>query len=486
MMMSPDLEVPSYVQGEWRRPEAREHRDVTNPATGEVLGRVPLCAEEEVGRAAAAAARAFPGWRRTPVGERIQYLFRLKGVLEQHREEIARTVTLENGKTLAEARGELRRGIENVEAACAVPILLQGYNLDEVARGIDEVMTREPLGVVAAITPFNFPVMIPLWFLPQAIACGNTFILKPSERTPLTMRLVFELMGEIGLPPGVVNLVHGSREAVNAIVDHPEVRAISLVGSTPVAREVYARSAARGKRAQCQGGAKNYVVVMPDADLEPAARVIGESAFGCAGQRCLAASVVLTVGEMDRAFAEAIAAEASALRVGNGLEEGTQMGPVISPESKARVKECINRGAADGALLLVDGRSRTGSGLERGNFLGPTVLDRLPAESPLVETEIFGPVLSLIPARDLEEALGILSRSSFGNAASIFTTSGKAAREFRSRVPAGNVGVNIAVAAPMAYFPFAGLKNSFFGVLHGQGRDAVEFYTEKKVVIERW
>jgi malonate-semialdehyde dehydrogenase (acetylating) / methylmalonate-semialdehyde dehydrogenase len=479
-------QLPNYINGRWSYAAAAESGDVANPATGELLARVPLSGEADVAAAVEAAEGAFPGWRRTPPEERIQYLFKLKQLLEDNFEEIARLVTMENGKTLAEARGELRRGIENVEVACGIPTLMQGYNLEDVARGIDESMVRQPVGVAAAVTPFNFPVMIPFWFMPYAIACGNTFIVKPSERVPLAMHRVFELIDQLGLPPGVVSLVNGARAAVDGLLDHPSVRAISFVGSSPVARYIYARAAERGKRVQCQGGAKNHAVILPDADLDLATQIVGESAFGCAGQRCLAVSVAVTVGDAQRKFRDAIADVAGSMRVGYGLEDGVQMGPVITRESKSRVEGLIGRGASEGATLLLDGRGPTIPRYEQGNFVRPTVLDNVPPEGELSKTEIFGPVLSLVHAQNVDEAIEILARSPYGNAASIFTSSGAAARKFRYEVPAGNIGVNIGVAAPMAYFPFSGWKDSFLGVLHGQGRDAVEFYTEKKVVIERW
>jgi malonate-semialdehyde dehydrogenase (acetylating)/methylmalonate-semialdehyde dehydrogenase len=425
-------------------------------------------------------------WRRTPPEDRIQPLFKLKALLEDHQDELARFMTQENGKTLSEAKAELRRAIENVEVACGIPMMMQGYNLEDVARGIDESMIRQPLGVVAAITPFNFPGMIPFWFLPYAIACGNTFILKPSERVPLTMRRAFELLEQTGLPKGVVNLVNGGKAAVDSLIDHPKVRAISFVGSTPVAKYIYARAGANGKRAQCQGGAKNHVIVLPDADMKMATQIISDSAFGCAGQRCLAISVAVTVGDAQKVFRDSITEAAASLRVGNGLDEGIQMGPVITRQSKARVESLIGEGEKQGARLLLDGRGAKIPGGGEGNFVKPTVLDALPAESDLADTEIFGPVLSLVHADSLHDALAFLERSAYGNQASLFTSSGAAARRFRYEAPAGNIGINIGVAAPMAYFPFSGWKDSFFGVQHGQGRDAVEFYTEKKVVVERW
>lgn len=478
--------LPFYAAGEWRRSLSSECLVVANPATGDVLGSAPLCTAAEVATTVEGAQAAFPGWRRTPPQERVQYLFKMKAILEEHFEELSALITQENGKTLTESRGELRRAIDNIEVACGIPTLMQGYNLEDIAPGIDEIMIRQPLGVVAALTPFNFPAMVPFWFLPYAIACGNTFIVKPSEKVPLTLQRVFELFETLGLPRGVVSLVHGSRATAEALIDHPAVRAISFVGSTPVAREVYARAALRGKRAQCQGGAKNYAIILPDADPVLTTEVLAESAFGCAGQRCLAVSVALTVGEAQGAIRELMAERARALKVGNGLDEGIEMGPVISRESRARIEALIAQGERDGGTVVVDGRNPRIPEFERGHFVRPTVLENVPAQSALSHTEIFGPVLNLVPARTLDEALEILARSPYGNAASLFTGSGAAARRFRYEAPAGNVGINVGVAAPMAYFPFSGWRDSFFGVVHGQGRDAVEFYTEKKVVIERW
>src|SRR5438876_3111648 len=479
-------ELQNCIGGSWRRSAAAEYVDVTNPATGELLARTPLSTAAEVDAAVQAAAEAFPAWRRTPPGERVQYLFKLKNLLEEHLDELSRLITTENGKTFAEAKAELRRAIENVEVACGTPILMQGYNLEDVTPGVDEALIRQPLGVVAAIMPFNFPAMIAYWFLPYAIACGNTFVMKPSERVPLSMRRAMELIEKTGLPKGVVNLVNGGREAVNALCDHPLVRAISFVGSTPVAKHVYARAAASGKRMQCQGGAKNHVIVLPDADMELATQIISDSAFGCAGQRCLAVSVAVTVGEAHRTFRDSITEAAAALRVGNGLDEGVQMGPVITPQSKARVESLIGVGEKQGAKVLLDGRNARIPKHGAGNFVKPTVLDGVSTNSDLADTEIFVPVLILVHASDMDEALAFLERSAYVNQASLFISSGSAARRFRYEAPAGNIGINIGVAAPMAYFPFSGWKNSFFGIMHGQGRDSVEFYTEKKVVVERW
>jgi malonate-semialdehyde dehydrogenase (acetylating) / methylmalonate-semialdehyde dehydrogenase len=478
--------VPNYINGRWADSRAGEWIDVTNPATGETIAQTPLSDAAEVGAAVEAAATVFPEWRRTPPEDRIQPLFKLKQLLEDHVDELSRIITQENGKTFTEAKAEFRRAIENVEVACGTPMMMQGYNLEDVARGIDEMMIRQPLGVVAAIVPFNFPGMIPFWFLPYAIATGNTFVLKPSERVPLTMRRTFELLDQTGLPKGVVNLLNGGKAVVNALLDHPKVRAISFVGSTPVAKYVYARAGANGKRAQCQGGAKNHVIVLPDADMQMATQIINDSAFGCAGQRCLAVSVAVTIGEAQKTFRDSITEAAASLRVGNGLDQGVQMGPVISPQSKSRVESLIATGEKQGAKVLLDGRNSKIPKYESGNFVKPTILDSVPATSELADTEIFGPVLSLIHANDMDEALAFLERSPYGNQASLFTSSGAAARRFRYEAPAGNIGINIGVAAPMAYFPFSGWKDSFFGILHGQGRDSIEFYTEQKVVIERW
>jgi len=481
-----ELKVPHFINGQWVESKAREWRDVINPATGESLGKVPIADASEVTAAIEAAAAAYPEWRRTPPEDRIQPLFKLKQLLEDHNDEISRIITQENGKTFIEAKAEMRRAIENVEVACGIPLMMQGRNLEDVARGIDEMMIRQPLGVVAAITPFNFPGMIPFWFMPYAIATGNTFVLKPSERVPLTMKRTFELLEQIGLPKGVVNLVNGGKEAVDTLLDHPKVRAISFVGSTPIAKYVYSRSGENGKRAQCQGGAKNHVIVLPDADMQSATQIISDSAFGCAGQRCLAVSVAITVGEAQKTFRDSIADAASKLRVGNGLEDGVQMGPVITPQSRTRVESLIGVGEKQGAKVLIDGRNPRIPKHESGNFVKPTILDALPATSELAHTEIFGPVLSLVHANDMDEALAFLARSPYGNQASLFTSSGAAARRFRYEAPAGNIGINIGVAAPMAYFPFSGWKDSFFGILHAQGHDAIEFYTEKKIVVERW
>ncbi|HZS01671.1 MAG TPA: CoA-acylating methylmalonate-semialdehyde dehydrogenase [Chloroflexota bacterium] len=481
------MTLRNYVGGAWVESTSARALDVLNPATAQPLARVPLATAAEVDAAVQAAQAAFPGWRATPPLVRARYLFRLKELLEAHFEELARTVTLEMGKTLEDARGSVRRAIENVEVASGIPSLMMGYGLEDgAAAGMDEEVIRQPLGVFAAICPFNFPAMVPFWFLPYAIACGNTFVVKPSERVPMTQGRMFELLDAAGLPAGVVNLVNGDREAVDALLDHPDVKGISFVGSTAVAKQVYARAAANGKRVQAQGGAKNMLVVMPDADVEQSVANMLGSCFGAAGQRCLAGSVIIPVGAAHEPLRRALLERASALRVGNGLEPGVEMGPVISASARDRIVSYIAKGVAEGAKLLLDGRGVRVAGHPDGYFVGPTIFDEVTPDMAIAQDEIFGPVVSIVPAADLDAALGIIARSPYGNAASIYTQSGAAAREFRYRVPAGNVGVNVGVAAPMAYFPFSGAKESFFGTLHAQGQDGIRFYTESKVVITRW
>ena len=476
----------NYVGGTWEAASATETIAVRNPATGEVIAEVPLSGGADVAKAVKAASDALPAWRRTPAGDRIQPLFRLKALLDANYTAIARLITQEAGKTLGEAEGELKRGIENVEVAAGIPSLMMGSNLEDIASGIDELMIRQPVGVVAVVTPFNFPGMIPLWFIPYAVACGNTVVLKPSEKTPMTMARVLELIEEAGFPAGVVNLVHGGKDAVDALIDHPEVRAISFVGSTPVARYIYSRAAASGKRVQCQGGAKNPIVILPDADMDMATKIIADSAFGCAGQRCLASSVAITVADAAKPFTERISEAAASRKVGYGLEPGTEMGPVISHESRERIEKLIAEGVAAGARPVVDGRNTSVTGYEKGHFVRPTILEGVDPAGELARTEVFGPVLSVMRADSVADAIDLVNRTAYGNMACLFTSSGAAARQFRYETRVGNVGINVGVAAPMAYFPFSGWKDSFFGDLHAQGRDAIDFYTEKKIVVERW
>ena len=484
--MADKAEILNYIGGKWLSASTDNYQDVVNPATAGVMGKVPLSPAVDVDRAVEAAAAAFIDWRKKPAGERIQYFFRLKTLMEDSFEELARTITMECGKTLEESRGEVRRIIENVEVACGIPILMQGYNSEDIAQGIDEIMWRQPVGVCAAIAPFNFPGMVPFWFLPYAVACGNTYIVKPSEKVPLTMQKIFHLIAAAGFPNGVINLVNGAREAVDAILDNSTVRAVSFVGSTPVARYIYSRAAANGKRAQCQGGAKNPIIILPDADMEMAARITADSAFGCAGQRCLAGSLAITVGSARAEFSDRIVDIAEKRVVGYGLDEKVQMGPVITQQSKSRIEGLIGQGKKEGAKILVDGRGTTIPGYEQGSFVRPTIMDAVKPGSGVAVTEIFGPVLGLMSVESMDEAIGLVNSGKYGNMACLFTNSGPAARKFRYEAEVGNIGINIGIAAPMAFFPFSGWKESFFGDLHGQGLDAVEFFTQKKVVAERW
>lgn len=478
--------ILNYINNTWHESVAADLLDVTNPATGEILTQVPLSPDDEVHQAATAASSALNAWRRTPPVERVQYLFKLKNLLEENIDDIAQTITMECGKTIAEAKGEMRRAIENVEVACGIPTLMQGTNLEDIATGIDEFMIRQPVGVCAVIAPFNFPGMITFWFLPYAIACGNTYIVKPSEKVPLTMQKIFQLLEQTGLPQGVVNLVNGGQKTVDAILEHPEIRAISFVGSTATAKAIYAKAAANGKRVQCQGGAKNPLIVLPDADPQFTANATADSAFGCAGQRCLAASLAFAVGGAQNWFPKVISDIATDRVVGNGLEEGVQMGPVITDESKKRIEGVIQTGIDAGARVLVDGRYPNISGYENGNFIRPTVLGNIDPNGEIAKTEIFGPVLGLIHVETINDAISLINSGSYGNMACLFTSSGASARKFRYEAQIGNIGINIGVAAPMAFFPFSGWKDSFFGDLHGQSWDAVDFFTQKKVVVERW
>ena len=480
--------LKNYINGAWVESKEKGLLDVVNPANQEVLAKAPYGADtvSDVQKAVESAAVALEEWRNTPVMRRVQPLYKLKQMLEDNVEEIARLITLECGKSYAEAKAEMQRGIENVETACATPTLMQSEFSENVATGIDEFMIRQPIGICACIAPFNFPGMIPFWFLPYAIACGNSFILKPSEKVPLTMMKVFELIDQLDLPKGLINLVHGGKESVDALLDHPEVKAISFVGSTPIAKYIYERGAANGKRVQAQGGAKNPLIILPDADIETTAAVVTDSVYGCAGQRCLAASNIVTVGDTDGKIKDALYESAKNKVTGFGLDEGVEMGPVITPESKNRIEELIEMGVSEGAELLLDGRNPGIAGYEKGNFVKPTILENVKTGGELVKTEIFGPVMSLISMDTIEQAIQFVNSNKFGNMACLFTQSGLAARTFRNQANAGNIGINIGVAAPMAQFPFSGWNDSFFGDLHGQGRHAIEFFTQTKIVIERW
>src|ERR1051326_387180 len=476
----------NYIGGEWVNAHAADYLELTNPATGESLGRAPLCGTRDVADAGSAAQGAFPKWRETPPVVRAAYLCNLKQLMERPFEDLAATVTRENGKTLDESRGSVRRGIENVEHACGIPTLMMGRTLEDVAAGIDCESARQPLGVFAAITPFNFPAMVPCWFWPYAIATGNTFVLKPSEQVPLSPTRLVELAHEAGVPPGVLNLVHGGKEAVNALLEHPGIAGISFVGSSPVAKHVYQEAAKHGKRVQALGGAKNHIIVRPDADRDRAVANITESMFGCAGQRCLAGSVVLAAGKAYEPFRDRLLDSARSLRLGYGLDQGVTMGPVVSARHKGRVLSYVEAGNKDGATLLLDGRATKVDKHPRGHFIGPTVFDGVLPDMTIGKEEIFGPVASVTHVSTLDEGIETVRRSGFANATSIFTQSGKAAREFRYRIGVSMIGVNIGVAAPMAFFPFGGTKGSFFGDLKAHGQDSVDFYTDKKVVISRW
>src|SRR3954471_12629329 len=476
--------LDNYIGGSWTPAGASEQLDVTNPANGEVLARVPLSGATGLDAAVRAAREALPAWRDVSVIARARLLFALREGLDSRREELARSVTTEMGKTIVDARAEVARMIEMVEAACAIPTTMQGRILEDVSRGIDAETIRQPVGVCAAIVPFNFPAMVLFWFLPFAIACGNTFILKPSEQVPLTQQIAFQELDALGLPPGVVNLVNGGREVVEGILEHPGIDAISFVGSAPVARIVYERAAKTGKRVQALGGAKNHMVVMPDAVLDQTVAGLLGSAFGAAGQRCMAGSVVVTVGDAHERLLPALREATEALRVGDGLDEGVDVGPVVSPGARDRIQAAIGRALDEGARIVVDGRDADGG--NGGAWVGPTILDDVTPEMEAGREEIFGPVLSIMRAGTLDEAIELVNRSPFGNGASIFTESGAAVRRYRHDVGAGMVGVNIGVAAPVAFFPFSGWKDSFLGALHAHGPDAVDFFTRKKTITSRF
>ncbi len=474
-----------YVNGQWVEPAGRSLHPVTNPATGEVIAQVPYAAADDVDRAARAAHQAFLKWREVPVVDRVQVLYRYKDLLEKHADEVARILSTENGKTLDDARGSVRRAIQMVEVSCGMPSLMMGYSLDNVAKGIDCQTIRQPLGVCAGISPFNFPAMVPMWMYPFAIACGNSFILKPSEKVPLTPTRAAELLHDAGLPSGVFNLVHGDKAAVDALLHHPLIRAVSFVGSSPVAKYVYQTAAAEGKRVQALGGAKNHLVVMPDADFEKSVDAIMGSAFGAAGERCLAGSVLVAVGEAADPLLKILLDKTRRLRLGDGTAPGTEMGPLVTADHRQRVLGYIEKGIQEGAKPLCDGREMMRDHKD-GYFVGPTIFDHVRPDMTIAREEIFGPVLSVIRVPSLDQAIDLVNSSAFGNTTSIFTRDGKAAREYAQRIEVGMVGVNIGVAAPMAFFPFCGWKNSFFGDLHAHGRDAIAFYTEQKVIMSRW
>lgn len=479
--------LKNYINGEWVESRSTRLLDITNPATGEVIGQVPLSTKDEMEAAIKAADEAYWEWRSTPPIVRARYMFKIKDLLEKHFEEISRIATQEHGKTIDEARGETRRAIENVETAAGIPSLMMGYHLEDgAAKNIDEMAVRQPLGVFGHVAPFNFPGMVPYWFWPYAIATGNTFIIKPSEQTPITLQRTFEILEDADLPPGVLNLVNGDKEAVDAMLDSPLVKGVTFVGSTPVGKYIYERCGATGKRCIAQAGAKNFLTVMPDAEIDRVMPNMMASFFGNSGQRCLAGANLIAVGDVYEELRDKFVAAASKLKVGPGLDESVQMGPVISRKSLERIHGYIEMAEKQGAKVLLDGRGITVPGFEGGYWIGPTVLDDCTPDMTHCQEEIFGPVASIIRVNDLEEAIRITNASKFGNSASIYTQSGRVARTFWYKVQAGNIGINLGIPAPMAYFPFAGQKDSFFGVLHGQGTDAVQFFTDTKVLILRW
>jgi malonate-semialdehyde dehydrogenase (acetylating)/methylmalonate-semialdehyde dehydrogenase len=476
--------LDNYIGGSWTPSSGTEHLDVTDPASAATLARVPLSTAADLDAAVKAARAALPEWRNVSVIERGRRLFRLRDALDRRREDLAQSVTAEMGKTIADARAEVARMIEMVECACAIPTTIQGRVAEDVSRGVDCETVRQPVGVCAAIVPFNFPAMVPFWFLPFAIACGNSFILKPSEQVPLTQHLAYEALEEIELPAGVVNLVNGGREIVESILDHPGIDSVSFVGSAPVARIVYERSAKAGKRVQALGGAKNHMVVMPDAVVDRTVEGIVGSAFGAAGQRCMAGSVMVLVGAAKETVLPALLERSKTIVVGPGIDESVELGPVISAAARERIVAEIEQAAGEGAELLLDGRTTdAGPG---GSLLGPTILGNVDPDSDAVTKEIFGPILTVIEVDTLEQAIATINRSRFGNGTSIFTESAAAVRSYRRDVEAGMIGVNIGVAAPVAFFPFSGWKDSFLGDLHAHGPDAVEFFTRKKTVTSRY
>ena len=485
------ITLRNYINGEWVGSESNVFRDVVNPATMKPIAKVPISKAEEMERAVEAACEAFPKWRRTPPLTRARYFFRLKELLEEKFEEISRVGVMEHGKTIDESRGETRRGIENVEVAMGIPSLMMGYNLEDISRGIDEYAIRQPLGVFACIAPFNFPFMVPTWFMPYAVATGNTYIIKPSPWTPISQTKFIELIDEAGFPPGVINMVQGDVEAVNVLLRHPDVKGISFVGSTRVGRDVvYKEAAAHGKRVQAQCGAKNFVVVMSDTAIDSTVASVMSSFFGNTGQRCLSGANLVIVGE-DDAFYQRLLRQvveiASCIRIGYGLDESVQMGPLQAEVRKKQVLGYIEKGLEEGAKLVLDGRKfKILGGYPENCFLGPSIFEDVTSDMVIAKEEIFGPVMSVLRAKNLDEAIEMINSSSYGNAASIFTDSGKASQKFQYEVQCGNIGINVGIAAPMAFFPFGGSKDSFFGDLHGQGRDAIEFFTEKKIVIVRW
>ncbi|MBL7213421.1 MAG: CoA-acylating methylmalonate-semialdehyde dehydrogenase [Desulfobacteraceae bacterium] len=475
----------NYINGKWEDSESSQIREVINPATGEVIAEAPLSTPEEVKKTVEVAQAAFREWRETPPTRRARYFFELQRLMEENFEELSKTVVREVGKTLDEARGELRRSIEEVECACGIPSLMFGYLAEDIAPTIDLQAINEPLGVFCMVPAFNFPALVPLEYMPYAVACGNTYIVKPSTEVPITQVKIFELIDKIGLPPGVVNLVHGSRNVVNNLLENPDMKGLSFVGSSPVGKLLYEKAAKYGKRAQCAGGAKNHFVIMPDADLDMAVNAMLSSFFGCSGQRCLAGAVAVPVGDVYEPLKEKFVEAASKIKLGYGLDEGTQMGALVSKEHMQSVLGFIEKGIEEGAKLLLDGRNVHVDGYPHGAFVGPTIFDEVKPDMTIAQEEIFGPVASIIKADDFEEALELIEGSRFGHSALIFTSSGYWAREFRYRVPCGNIGINIGVAATQAFSTLGSYKESFYGDLHGRA-ESVKFFTDRKIVITRW
>ncbi len=477
--------IKNFINGQWVATESMQSVDIPNPATGEILEKCPLGTEAEVAKAVAAAKEAFKTWRQVPPVDRTQYFFKLKALMEESFEELAVLVTKEHGKTLVEARGSVRRGIQMVETACGIPTLMMGEHFEDIAAGIDCKAVNRPMGVFAVIAPFNFPAMVPFWFWPFGVATGNTIVIKPSERVPLTQVKVFELIEKAGFPKGVINMVHGGKDVVNALCTHPDVKGVSFVGSTPVAKHVYVTGTAHGKRVQALGGAKNVMVVLPDAVMDKAAATAFESIVGCAGERCLAGSVVLAVGkETSKTIAEMIIVRAKETTIGNGLDKNVQMGPLISQAAKDRVKGLIQSAIDEGATLLVDGRE--GVDQMPGYFLKPTVLSGIKKHMRIAKEEVFGPVVLLAECNTFDEAIEWVNDSPFGNTTTLFTTSGAAARKYSYEVDPSMIGINIGVPAPMAFFSFGGTKDSFFGDVKAHGKSCITFYTDTKVTVERW
>jgi malonate-semialdehyde dehydrogenase (acetylating) / methylmalonate-semialdehyde dehydrogenase len=477
--------LKNYIGGEWVESVSSQTLPVPNPATEEILAYVPISTKEDVDRAVKAAKEAFKTWSKTPVPKRARILFKFQQLLVEHWDELAKLITQENGKNYKEAYGEVQRGIECVEFACGAPSLMMGKQLPDIAANIESGMYRYPVGVVGGITPFNFPMMVPCWMFPLAIACGNTFVLKPSERTPILANRLAELFKEAGLPDGVLNIVHGTHDVVNGLLEHPDVPAISFVGSQPVAEYVYKTAASYGKRVQALAGAKNHSIVMPDADLDNASTQIINAAFGSAGERCMACSVVVAVGEVAEPLIEKLVQKANEIKMGNGLDEDVFLGPVIRKEHKERTEKYIEIGVKEGAVLIRDGRKDEFYN-KNGYYIGPTIFDHVNPEMKIWKEEIFAPVLSIVRVKDLEEAIDLTNKSDFGNGACLFTKDGSNVRYFRENIQVGMLGVNIGVPAPMAFFPFSGWKNSFYGDLHANGTDGVEFYTRRKMLTARW